>query len=84
MVLGHFISTTRIQVDLAKIEVIQTFPIPTKLKHVRSFLGHARYYKCFIKYFNKIASLLYKLLTKEAEFSWTPKCDEAYCSLRNF
>ena len=34
--LGHFISTTRIQVDPTKIEVILTFPIPKKLKDVRS------------------------------------------------
>ena len=30
VVLGHFISVARIQVDPAKIEVIQTLPIPTK------------------------------------------------------
>ena len=61
MVLGHFISTAGIQVDPAKIEVIQTFPIPTKSKYVISFLGHVGYYRHFIKYFNKIASPLYKL-----------------------
>ena len=69
MVLGHFISTIGIQVDPAKIEVIQTLAIPTKSKDVRSFLGHARYYSHFIKDFRKIASPLYKLLTKEAKFS---------------
>ena len=64
--------------DPAKIEVIQKLPIPTKSKDVRSFLGHVGYYKCFIKDFIKIASPLYKLLTKEAEFSWTFECDEAF------
>ena len=64
VVLGHFISTARIQVDPGKIEVIQTLPIPTKSKDVRSFLGHARYYRHFIKYFRKIGSPLYKLLMK--------------------
>ena len=49
VVLGHFMSATRIQVDPAKIEVIQTLPIPTKSKYVKSFLGHAKYYRCFIK-----------------------------------
>ena len=68
MVLGHFISVAGIQVDPAKIEVIQTLPIPTKLKDVRSFLGHAGYYRRFIKKFSKIASPLYKLLTKEVEY----------------
>ena len=82
VVLGHFISVAGIQVDQAKIEVIQTFPIPTKSKDVRSFLGHAGYYMHFIKDFSKIASPLYKLLTKEAEFSWTSECDEAFLQLK--
>lgn len=78
VVLGHFISTTGIHVDPAKIEVIQTFPIPTKSKDIRSFLGHVGYYRHFIKDFSKIASPLYKLLTKEAEFSWTSECNKAF------
>ena len=84
MVLGHFIFAIRIQVDLARIEVIQTLPIPTKSKDVRYFLGHARFYRHFIKYFSKIASPLYKLLTKEAEFSWTSKFNEAFLQLKKF
>ena len=40
VVLGHFITAARIQVDPAKIEVILMFSIPTKPKEVRSFLGH--------------------------------------------
>ena len=78
VVLSHFISAAGIQVDPTKIEVIQTLPIPTKLKDIRSFLGYVGYYRCFIKDFSKIASPLYKLLTKEAEFNWTPECDETF------
>ena len=68
--------------DLAKIKVILTLPIPTKPKNVRSFLGHVGYYRHFIKYFSKIASPLYTLLTKESEFIWTPKCSEAFLQLQ--
>ena len=82
VVLAHFISAARIQVDQAKIKVIQTFPIPTKSKDVRSFLGHDGYYRCFIKDFRKIASPLYKLLTKEVEFNWTSECNEAFLQLK--
>ena len=82
MVLGHFISAVGIQVDLAKIEVIQTLPIPTKLKDVRSFLGHAGYYRHLIRDFSKIASPLYKWLIEDAEFSWMPKCNESFLQLK--
>ena len=68
--------------DPAKIEVIQTLPIPTKSKDVRSFLGHVGYYRRFIKDCRKIASHLYKLLRKEVEFSWTSECDEAFLQLK--
>ena len=80
--LGHFISVVGIQVDPTKIEVILMFPIPTKPKEVRSFLGHASYHRHFIKDFSKIASPLYTLLTKEAKFIWTPKCNKAFLQLK--
>ena len=82
VVLGHFISAARIQVDPTKIEVIITFPIPTKPKDVRSFLRHVGYYRHFIKDFSKIASPLYTLLTKEVEFIWTLECSEAFLQLQ--
>jgi hypothetical protein len=56
IVLGHFISSQGIQVDPSKIQVIKNLPTPKTQTEVRSFLGHARYYKIFIKNFSKIAS----------------------------
>ena len=64
VVLGHHISPTRIQVDPTKIKVICDLPVPTTQKDVRSFLGHAGYYRRFIENFTKIASPLFYLLTK--------------------
>lgn len=64
IVLGHHISHLGINVNLAKIEVTKNLPVPTKLKDVRSFLGHATYYRRFIQDFNKIVGPFYGLLTK--------------------
>ena len=44
-------------------------PSPTNVKTVRQFLGHAGFYRRFIKDFSKIAKPLYKLLEKDAKFS---------------
>ena len=83
IVLGHFISFLGIQVDLAKIQVIQTLPIPKTQIDVRSFLGHAGYYRRFIKNFSKIASPLFVLLTKNAEFKWTDDCEKEFNELKH-
>jgi len=83
IVLGHFISFLGIQVDPAKVQVIQTLPIPKTQTNVRSFLGHARYYRRFIKNFSKIASPLFVLLMKNAEFKWTDDCQKAFNELKH-
>lgn len=72
VVLGHYISQTSIQVDPSNIEVILNVSTLIKKKNIISFLGHAGYYKRFIKAFSNMVGLLYNLLTKDVEFQWTP------------
>nr|GFC37670.1 reverse transcriptase domain-containing protein [Tanacetum cinerariifolium] len=49
IVLGHKISKKGIEINKAKIEVISMLPHPTTVKGIRSFLGHAGFYRRFIK-----------------------------------
>ena len=70
IVLGHIISTRGIEVDKEKIELISKLPSPANVKTVRQFLGHAGFYRSFIKDFPKFAKPLYKLLEKDAKFAW--------------
>ena len=49
IVLGHKISAVGLEVDQAKIAVIKTLMSPTTTKGIRSFLGHAGFYRRFIK-----------------------------------
>ena len=51
LVFGHKVSERGIEVDRAKIEVIEQLPAPTNVKGVRSLLGHAGFYRRFIKRF---------------------------------
>ena len=70
IVLGHKISARGIEVDIAKVEVIEKLPPPTFVKGIRSFLGHAGFYKRFIKEFSKIAKPLSNLLMQRVVFTF--------------
>ncbi|XP_056843381.1 uncharacterized protein LOC130495849 [Raphanus sativus] len=83
IVLGHKISEKGIEVDKAKIEVMVRLPPPKTVKDIRSFLGHAGFYRRFIKDFSMIARPLTKLLCKEATFSFEVECLEAFKKLKN-
>ncbi|KAL1559650.1 hypothetical protein AAHA92_09968 [Salvia divinorum] len=82
IVLGHVVSARDIQVDQAKIDVIAKLPHPTNQKEIRGFLGHAGFYRRFIKDFAKIAQLLTRLLQNEVEFDFDEACKGAFNLLK--
>ncbi|KAL5579093.1 hypothetical protein UlMin_011535 [Ulmus minor] len=69
--LGHIISKEGIAVDPGKIEAIKSWPTPTNVKEVRSFLGLAGYYQRFVEGFSKISSPLTQLTRKNVKFQWS-------------
>ena len=83
IVLSHVISNRGMEVDKAKIELISKLLSPTNVKTVRQFLGHAGFYRRFIKDFSKIAKPLYKLLEKYAKFVWERECQESFEELKS-
>ena len=54
------------------------------MKTVRQFLGHAGFYRRFIRDFSKIAKPLYKLLEKDAKFEWDAECQERFEDLKEY
>ncbi|RVW94512.1 Retrovirus-related Pol polyprotein from transposon 17.6 [Vitis vinifera] len=68
IVLGHIISKKDIEVDKAKVELIVKLPSPTTVKGGRQFLGHAGFYRRFIKDFSKLTRPLCELLVKDTKF----------------
>nr|GEY07883.1 reverse transcriptase domain-containing protein [Tanacetum cinerariifolium] len=82
IVLGHKISKQGIEVDKAKVDVITKLPYPTTVKGIRSFLGHAGFYRHFIKDFSKIARPITRLLEKDTSFHFSKECVEAFQTLK--
>ncbi|XP_071739628.1 uncharacterized protein [Rutidosis leptorrhynchoides] len=78
VVLGHKISKAGIEVDKAKFTVIKELPRPSDVKAIRSFLGHAGFYRRFIKDFSKIARPMTKLLRKDQPFLFNDDCTLAF------
>ncbi|GJT01499.1 reverse transcriptase domain-containing protein [Tanacetum coccineum] len=82
IVLGHKISKNRIEVDKAKVDVIAKLPHPTTVKGVWSFLGHAGFYRRFIKDFSKISRPMTHLLEKNTPFIFSDECIQAFETLK--
>ena len=83
IVLGHKISTARLEVDQANIYVIKTLMSPTTVKGIRSFLGLAGFYRRFIKDFLKISRPLYRLLEKDAKFDFNESCRSVFEEIKS-
>ena len=82
IVLGHRVSKKGLEVDKAKIEVIEKLPPPSTVKGIRSFLGHAGFYRRFIKDFSKISKPLCTLLQQDTQFNFDESCLEAFQKLK--
>ena len=82
IVLGHWISERGIEMDIAKVETIEKLPPPSSVKGIRSFLGHAGFYRRFIKDFSKIAKPLSSLLVQGAPFDFDDQCLQAFLFLK--
>ena len=68
--MGHKIYAVGLEVDQAKVAIIKTLLPLTTVKGIRSFLGHAGFYRRFIKDFSKISKPLCRLLENDANFDF--------------
>ncbi|XP_076930764.1 putative mitochondrial protein AtMg00860 [Bidens hawaiensis] len=82
IVLGQKISRDGIDVDRVNIDTISRLPPPTSVKDIRSFLGHAGFYRRFIKYFSKITRPMTRLLEKDIPFVFYEECLKVFKYLK--
>lgn len=82
IVLGHKIFGRGIKVDKAKIDATEKLPYPQDVKGIRSFLGHAGFYRRFIKKFSVVSNPLTNLLQKDIPFRFDEDCNLAFEKLK--
>ncbi|KAL0303453.1 UNVERIFIED_CONTAM: Retrovirus-related Pol polyprotein from transposon [Sesamum radiatum] len=82
LVLGHIVSSRGIEVDQAKIDVIKSLPYPTSVREIRSFLGHAGFYRRFIKDLQDRSTFM-QLLQKDETFEFDEACKVAFNKLKD-
>nr|GEV77489.1 putative reverse transcriptase domain-containing protein [Tanacetum cinerariifolium] len=66
--LGHVVNHDDIHVDQSKIKEVRSWKDHTTPSEVRSFMGLAGYYRCFIENFSKIAKPLTSLTQKNQKY----------------
>ncbi|WVZ58481.1 hypothetical protein U9M48_008753, partial [Paspalum notatum var. saurae] len=71
-----------IAVDPSKVECVLNWKQPETVTEIQSFIGSAGYYHRFIKDFSKTAKPMTSLTKKNAKYSWSPNCEEAFQSLK--
>ena len=83
IVLGYKIFATGLEVDQAKVFVIETLMPLTTIKGIRSFLGHVGFYRRFIKDLSKISRPLCRFLEKDAKFDFDASCISAFEEIKS-
>nr|GEU88304.1 hypothetical protein [Tanacetum cinerariifolium] len=81
--LGHVVNQSVIHMDPSTIEVVKNWKAPTTPSEIRSFLGLAGYYRCFIANFSKIAKPLTSLTQKDKKYEWGVEQEEAFQTLKD-
>ena len=72
-----------LEVDQEKVSIIRNLMPPTTIKGIRSFLGHAGFYKRFIRDFSKIARPLCRLLEKDTKFNFDESCQNSFEKIKS-
>lgn len=80
--LGHVVSGEGIQPDGDKVKLVKGWPVPTSVKDLRQFVGLAQYFRKFVQGFSTMIAPLTRLFKKDAVFSWSKQCQEAFDQIK--
>ena len=65
-----------------KVKAVWDWGTPCSVSDLRSFLGLASYYRCYVHNFADNAAPLHQLTQKGTPFYWDAQCQQAFDSLQ--
>src|SRR6266481_2001892 len=80
--LGYMLSPSGLGMTQNKIQAIQDWLEPCKVRDIQSFLGFANFYCCFIYGYSLIAVPLTQLTKKGIAWDWSDECRTAFNTLK--
>jgi RNase H-like domain found in reverse transcriptase/Reverse transcriptase (RNA-dependent DNA polymerase)/Integrase zinc binding domain/Retroviral aspartyl protease len=80
--LGFVLSNGTVAMDPSKVSSVSTWPAPSSVREIQSFLGFVNFYRRFIPGFAKIAHPITSLTKKNTPFHWTVECQDAFEELK--
>jgi hypothetical protein len=80
--LGMIVKLGTLAMDPVKLDGIASWPTPTTVKTVRSFLGFANFYCHFIDHYSDIARPLIDLMKKDKPWDWSAACQSSFDRLK--
>ncbi|QRW17416.1 Retrotransposable element Tf2 protein [Rhizoctonia solani] len=81
--LGIIVSDKGFSLDKLKIQAVQEWPTPTKVKEVQLFLGFANFLRRFVANFSHMARPLHNLVKKDVPWKWDTREQEAFQGLKD-
>ncbi|KAF8696468.1 hypothetical protein RHS03_07867, partial [Rhizoctonia solani] len=81
--LGIIVSDKGFSLDKLKIQAVQEWLVPTKVKEVQLFLGFANFLCCFVANFSHLARPLHNLVKKDTPWKWETREQEAFQGLKD-
>jgi RNase H-like domain found in reverse transcriptase len=80
--LGYMLSADGLTMSIDKVQTIQDWPEPRKVKDIQSFLGFANFYRRFIYNYSDITIPLTRLTRKGTPWVFTEECQESFNVLK--
>ena len=81
-VFGHKVFEKGVEIDSSGLEPLRQLPRPQDAKGLQNFLGHAGFYRCFIKDFASISTPMTHLLQKDIPFVFDNECITSFEQLK--